>query len=380
MRAPIFWIAAACAALGAVPVKANTLTPGLYEGTIGTLPIRVCFDDSASVAGTYYYLKHLKPIGLFNQDGDANALREATGYEENTGGQWRTLRQSGGIITGQWTNGKRRLPIRLKEVLYTGGEYTGPCESKQFLTPRLAGSSIKASAADFATAPVTILEFVPGPGFDAETVFISSFAIAGPAQRGDAAINANLRRVLPVGVDESDSGFMECMGMMHLSWGWDGNFEHVAKPEVLNPRWLGVLHTQGVYCGGAHPNFWEARQVFDRSTGEEADPSAWLRKGALVFYEIDSESPNPPKRPVQALGPEVGALVSQRWSDGDSECRDFLTDSSFGWDLGLGEGGMVFKPELPHVATACIQTVTVPWGDLEPYLSDTGKAVRDSLR
>ena len=368
------------AALGAVPAKAERPEKGLYEGTIGTLPIRACFDESSTIAGTYYYLKHLKPIGLGIEDDNAGVLLETTGYEEFTGGQWWSLRQKGEAVTGLWRDGRRRLPIRLKQVLYTGPNYTGPCDSKQFQMPRLAGASVKESAAEFAGVPVTNLEFYPGPNFDAESVFILSFVIAGSPQPGDAVINANLRRVLPVGVDESDSGFLECMGMMNMIRGWDGNFEHVAAPEVLTKRWLGVLHTQGVYCGGAHPNYWQNRQIFDRQSGAEVDPVGWLAKGALQFYEYESADFTGAKRPVAGLSEALYLLVRKYWpSEAEPECTDLIGSGMPGWDIGLGEGGMIFKPELPHVATACVESVTVPWGDLEPFLSDEGRAVRASL-
>lgn len=379
------WLAALCAAflalLGLSPVAAQNVEPGLYEGTIGKLPIRVCFDESSINAGTYYYLKHLKPIALRKGEGeDPDVLTEFTGYEERTGGQWLSLRQTGETLSGIWRDGRRRLSIRLKQVLFTGGEFAGPCESKQFLLPRMAGASIKESAADFSGTPLTNLEFVPGPNFDAESVMISSFVLADPAQPGDRAINAALRRVLPIGVDDSDSGFLECMGMMNMSWGWDGNFEHSAQPEVLTARWLGVVHFNGVYCGGAHPSFWQSRQIFDRQSGAEVDPAAWLRKGALRFYEYEDPEGYYPKRPVAGLDDDLFRAVRRYWPrEADDECTAVIEERWGGWDIGLGQGGLIFRPELPHVVTACVESVTVPWADLEPFLSDEGAAVRASL-
>ena len=353
---------------------------GLYEGTIGTLPIRACFDESSTIAGTYYYLKHLKPIGLAIGENKTDVVRETTGYEEYTGGQWWSLRHKGETLSGMWRDGRRRLPIRLKRVLYTSDNYAGPCESKQFQLPRLAGASVKESAAEFAAGPITTLTFEPGPAFDGDSVGISSFVLAGPPQSGDAAINAALRRVLPVGVDDSDSAFLDCMGGMHISWGQDGTFEHMAAPEVLTQRWLGVLNTLGTYCGGAHPNFWQHRQIFDRQSGAEVDPVGWLRKGALTFYEYEDPDGFYPKRPIAGLGDDLFSTVRTLWpGDADAECLEVIDGRPNGWDIGLGEGGMIFKPELPHVATACVESVTVPWGDLEPFLSDEGRAVRASL-
>lgn len=379
MRALAALLVVTLGAASLSPAQAQAIEPGLYEGTIGTLPIRACFDDSTQVAGTYYYLKHLKPIGLGKgEDGSPAALVETLGYEKPTGGKWTALRRAGTIITGQWRDGKRRLPIRLKSVPYTAGEYAGPCEATEFQGPRMAGSSVSESLSEMGGEQLTILTFTPGPAFDQEAVEIASFAITRPVQPGDSTINAALREVLPA--SSGDSDFLQCLGMMHLAWGTDGEFSHLAQAEVLSSRWLGVLHTNGVYCGGAHPSFWQNRQIFDRETGREIDPSGWFKADALGFYEVESEEPGRAKRPVAGLSDGLHALVRKHWPSEDSECTSVLDDRLPGWDIGLGQGGMTFRPELPHALTACAESVTVPWSELEPYLSAAGRAVRDSLR
>ena len=110
------------------------------------------------------------------------------------------------------------------------------------------------------------------------------------------------------------------------------------------------------------------------------DPVGWLRKGALTFYEYEDPDGFYPKRPIAGLGDDLFSTVRTLWpGDADAECLEVIDGRPNGWDIGLGEGGMIFKPELPHVATACVESITVPWGDLEPFLSDEGRAVRASL-
>lgn len=376
------WLALVLALAVSTPAQADALEPGVYEGKIGPLPIRACLDDGSFAAGTYYYLKHLRPIAL--RKGEAtgqDTLAEFIGYEDRTGGEWLSLRQTGEKITGQWSNGRRLLPIRLKSVTIKVDDYSSPCEAKQFLGPRLAAASIVPSAEQFSGVPITRLTFDHGPYFDAEAVSIASFVLGGPPQPGDAAINMMLRRVLPMGVDDSDSDFLSCMGDMHAQTGQDGSFEHHAQPEVLTTRWLGVLHARSVYCGGAHPSFWQNRQVFDRQTGAEVDPAGWFTKGALGFYQYEDQDGLYPKRPVAGLSEDLYKVMRRYWPIGeDNECIDVIDGKGYGWDIGLGQTGLILKPELPHVATACIESVAVPWADLEPFLSEAGRAVRDSLR
>lgn len=376
------WLALALAVALSTPAQADPLEPGVYEGTIGSLPIRACIDESSMVAGSYYYLKHLRPIALRKDEAKSpDVLTEFTSYEDRTGGEWHSLHQTGETITGKWRDGRRALPIRLTSVTIKVGEYSSPCEARQFLGPRLAAASVVQTPDEFAGVPIIRLAFDHGPYFDAESTAIASFVLAGPPEPGDGPINMALRRVLPVGVDDSDSDFMTCMGDMLAQWGRDGSFEHDAQPEVLTTRWLGVVHTQGVYCGGAHPSFWQSRQVFDRQTGAEVDPAGWLTRQALEFYQYEDPDGFYPKRPVAGLGEELFVIMRRYWPlDYDNECFDVIDGKGYGWDIGLGQGGMIFKPELPHAVTACIESVTVPWADLEPFLSEEGRAVRDSLR
>ena len=41
---------------------------------------------------------------------------------------------------------------------------------------------------------------------------------------------------------------------------------------------------------------------------------------------------------------------------------------------------MLFVPSLPRVVAACQATYTVRWGELEPFLSETGRAGLTRLR
>ena len=62
---------------------------GLWEGTIGSLPIRACYDAGDYVqGGKYYYLKHLATISLLSDSARPGELAE--GWAEKPGvARWR---------------------------------------------------------------------------------------------------------------------------------------------------------------------------------------------------------------------------------------------------------------------------------------------------
>ena len=339
------------------------------------MPIRLCFDPG-SETGTYYYIKHLKPIALrLGKDETPGLLAETLGYDKPTGGIWHMESSGKAELSGKWVSAKRTLPIRLKRKPFTKDQYTGPCESPEFLAPRMRGDKVVEAQEVFEGVRYTRLRYVPGPQFDSDSVSITSFALK-PEHIGDASINASLRKVIPDG--SGASNFMQCMGMMHLQWGADGDFHHNVSPELIADRWLGVVHINSIYCGGAHPSFWNKRRVYDRHSGEEVDPSRFLTDASFVFYNAESDDPLS-KRLVRHLSEDLKAAVGRNWSAEGADCWEEIRDFP-GWELGLVRNGIVFEPDLPHVIKACGEAVTVPWSQLDGMLSEKGKAVRDSLR
>ena len=345
---------------------------GLWEGTIGDLPIRVCFDRNDRVPGTYYYLSQLKPIALqADKDGDAARLIESAGYDKPTGGAWQIKALTARSISGHWTGKGQSLPISLNRALYTESEFGGPCEAPEFLAPRMAGAEIEEHKDTLGAENYISLIYRPGKPFDPDSVEIQTFALL-PQQQGDPVINAALRKIMPDGQGRSD--FAQCMGMMHLAWGTDGDFSHIAMPEVISARWVGVINSRSVYCGGAHPSHWQDRQIFDRASGKEIDPALWFRSDALEIPGGDYQNADAAKQYVQALSPALLSLVEARWPADIIECFD---DGGFySWDIGLGGDGLVFKPNVPHAITPCAESITVQWSELGPHLSQAGQAVR----
>ncbi|WP_308387742.1 hypothetical protein [Acidithiobacillus sp. AMEEHan] len=137
---------AACAWV--LPGRANELA-GVWEGTVGTLPVRACFeevknDSAVQTYGQYYYLRYLRWINLVPPEG--KNVRSGTFDEYDTQDQrWHLGPVEGQELGGIWTDGKKTLPIRLTRVnthkkACTDPAYTGPMQKLRrkfagFLSP-----------------------------------------------------------------------------------------------------------------------------------------------------------------------------------------------------------------------------------------------------
>ncbi|MFZ9395158.1 MAG: hypothetical protein ACO25F_03735 [Erythrobacter sp.] len=365
--------AAALLLPAAVPVHAangEADWAGVYRGTIGKSRIIACLDgwggDGAG-RGSYYYLRHLKPITLSSDAPPGLWLERAPGAEWNdtSGPQWTITNPREGELAGKWRHGERSLPLRLERIA-TAGEADGmPCASPAFMGPRVRPAEFSEVPQALGGFAYTRLEYrVPEHFAD---VAIAGFRYA-PTRPGDGAINLLLAADLPRG--RADDDFLECLGGGLASHGVDGSYELLIAPHHVTGEFLDAAVTSGTYCGGAHPNYWIVHRVFDRATGEEIDLSLWFGINGFADGEYGGRS----------IADALRQLALRRWpAESDGECRDAAADQSF-WQLSLEPAGIGFTPDLPHVYTACEETVTIPWSELEPFLSAAGHRALARLR
>lgn len=349
---------------------------GVWRGTVGELPVTACFDWRdwrSELFGVYYYDRHLRPISL-RPSGDV--LQEEVGYGTSNGFEWLLHSMDGDVLTGTWRSETSEYPITLERVDFDAREYSdAACESLTFNAPRMAGGSVVEEPAEFAGQGYTLLRYIAPPQFRSSAnepfVWIESFRLDAE-EPGDAAVNAELARILDVADPRSEVA--DCLSGALLAFGGDGDFSWTAQPEVLTDRWLGVRISSGTYCGGAHPNYAEWRRVFDRQTGEETAADSWINSRGVTReqYESGGES-----YAYFTLTEELRALLVSHWPiehPDDAECADAARGQEF-WRLGLASDGMAFIPSMPHVMTVCANTVAVTWDELAPYLTEEGRMV-----
>jgi hypothetical protein len=356
---------AALALLAATPSAAQD-TPewaGVWEGRIGSYSVRACFDGfgDGPGRGSYYYLSQLEPISLSEEEGEITWIeRAATGDAEAF---WQPSEMTATRVRGIWMQGSRQLPIDLRPVRWTDGEWGGPCGSAAFLAPRVRPAQFASEDASLEGWTYTRRIFRP-PAHFRDEVSIESFSFAS-GQTGDAAINAALAAHLPRGTVEDD--FLQCLAGGISSLGTDGYYERTVRPMLVSAAFLAVDEANSDFCGGAHPNHWQVMRVFDRRTGTEIDLFDWLGEP----YVEGETSP---------IAEGLRGLIIARWPrDADAECAVYAEEADY-WSLGLARGGIVFQPDLPHAATPCEERITVEWQALAPFLDADGRAGLARLR
>ncbi len=365
---------AALLGLAATPVAAQeTGLRGVWQGTIGELPIHACFEGEDD-DGVYYYDRYMELIRLEQEEG---VFTERAGYREPGTATWQFAEVGRSRAAGDWRDGDRRLPVSLRRLDWSADDaFASPCESAEFIQPRLEGFSVASIPAMLGDQPYTVLRYVPPSHWrgqydtDFEPVAISTFALPED-QRGDALINFTLARELPTG--RADDEYALCLSGNIRAFGTDGDFQQGIIPEVITRRWLGVNETSGTFCGGAHPNYWEERRVYDRTTGQEVNPESWLNDLAagreLYTSGMDSFV-------YTRLTDRFREAIRPFWEEAndDIDCNSIVLETP-DWDIGLAEQGLALIPRVPHAATPCAITVVMPWQAAMPFLSLEGQAV-----
>ncbi|WP_088309485.1 hypothetical protein [Novosphingobium sp. B 225] len=354
------------AALVLVPSAAQAaeapLLDGVWKGTIGTLPVRVCLMDvnASSPRGSYYYLSQMKPIALEKPDGNK-------GWLEQTGAKarWSITLAGANKVTGSWTTGDRTLPVSLTRVaMGDDGELDGACWSDAFMAPRIIPTRLVASPVKAGKLAYSKLKLEVGKWF--EEVDIATFQI--PVQRpGDKAINLALRALIDPKQGRAD--YASCLqGNLGLS-GTDGEMSLAAEPSFVSAEWIDVQIDEGNYCGGAHPNYSSSHMVYDRASGKEVQLAQWLApKGMSAKWDAgakywDTRLLEPLRKLVLAAMPPIE----------EADCQSAVAEAE-SWDLALTPKGITFTPFLPHAMLACADDAELTFAQLAPYLSPAGKA------
>lgn len=350
------------ASLAAVPVQAEAAQPawqGVWQGTIGALPVRAClaYGSEGSSRGSYYYVSKLVPIALQKEEG-AGAWTEHEGGAEDSGGSWTLTNQGANRLTGQWRSRARNLPVVLTRVAARPNE-DGPCASSEFHAPRVRPVRVTSAPDSRQGIAYTKLTYNVGPGFPDTSII--GFAIR-EQQPGDRAINAALR----VDTSKPEADYLGCDHQQVATQGISGAFSYEAEPDLLTADFLSVAISSGGDCGGAHPDDSTFHRAFDRKTGRAVDLGTWFTARGVKARESGDDSP------FRELTPALRSVVLRHFKFEEAECSEAVSGSDY-WDIALGRAGLTFTPSLPHVAEAYAEPATVPFRELSAWLSPAGQ-------
>jgi len=354
------------AALIALAAAAAPAAPtGIWEGTVGTLPVRACFvqQDWGSF-GSYFYLSRLRLIALSAEEGRANVYFEGNGAPADQP-RWSIESVSEGRLTGRWTSGARTLPVRLSRVSAAVGE-EGPCGSLAFHRPRLEGVRTVTARATTDGVAYTRITLDTRSRFE---VSFETFALDGESEavrRINAAVGQGLAGDPPQ--------WFQCIRDSLAQSPFEGSFDESLAPAMITRRWLSVAHHWDGFCGGAHPDSSNVHRLFDLESGREVDLHDWLNESA-----VKRERPDGSDEDIVTLQPAFRDAVLRDWRPENPECEDVIRTADF-WDIGLTRQALVLSPSLPHVVQACGEDFTLSFERLGPFLTPAGAANLRALR
>jgi hypothetical protein len=334
--------------------------PGIWEGHVGTLPVRACFTRRDwGTFGAYYYLSRRQPISLEAEErGESEIFREGPGTGSDRP-RWVIEHADADRLTARWTSGTRNLAVRLRRIARMEGE-DSPCGRMAFHQPRLEGLRTVTSRASHDGVGFTRIVLDVASRFD---VNFETFAMDG----GDEAVQ-RINTQLGIGLAGSPPQWFECIQNSLEFNPVEGGFAESLAPAMITRRWLSVSHHWDGYCGGAHPSSSNLYRTFDRADGREIDLHDWFNESAIQrdrYEGLDDE--------IRTLRPAFRDVILAGWSAEDADCGDVVRDANF-WNIGLSRSGLVFAPSLPHVAQACGEEFTVPFARLRPFLTEEGAA------
>jgi hypothetical protein len=346
---------------------------GVWDGTVGTQPIRACFSyRSYRSFGFYYYKAHLNAIPLQQPDDKRLSFVEGHNDADATAPVWELGDAGATQLTAQWKKGKRSLPIRLRRLAgpaFKEGE-DQPCSGMLFQGPRLEGVRVVDSPATKDGVRYTRLTLDHRGHFGSDDVEIESFALTGDSA-AHRRINAKLREILD---SKYEYGWFSCVTGAAGSGPFGGGTYESYTPTLFSGRWLAVNHHYEGYCGGAHPESSNTPLNFDLQTGAEVDPLDWFTAKAVHRENLKEYGI------YKTLTEPFIKLILKGWKRGadDDECYD-ATSSQESWSVGITRGALVFSPNLPHAVAACIDDYRIPFARLQPWLNPKGKAMVATL-
>jgi hypothetical protein len=353
------------AAMAQPPPMAAGL-PGIWEGTIGTLPVRACFvQRDWGGFGAYYYSSRLQLIPLEAGEGRAGGFSEGAG--DGAAARWGNVQVRGGHLTASWTSGRRTLPVRLHRLPGGGGE-NGACASLAFHRPRLAGvRTVSARATADGTAYTKLTLDTAGHfGISVETFALDGTSAA--VRRINAKLGEDLAGDPP--------GWFACVTDSLDNSGREGESGETLAPAMISRRWLSVTAQSDWDCGGAHPDGSNGYRLFDRTSGAEVQLLDWFLPRAVKREHFEGTSED-----SRTLEPAFRAFLLTSWRPGadNAECESVVREAEY-WNAGLTRTGFVFSPELPHVVTACTEEFRVDFDRIRPWLKPEAVAAVSALR
>jgi hypothetical protein len=130
----------------------------------------------------------------------------------------------------------------------------------------------------------------------------------------------------------------------------EGDWRRSVQITMQGPRFLSLVASDEVFCGGAHPDTGTMAMVFDLTTGAPVNWLAMVPKSAAASTHADTVSDG-----STVSGLALAGLAKINLAAADQDCNDaFVEGQSFQLWPDARAGTLVAQAfDLPHVVAAC---------------------------
>ncbi|MBV1809875.1 hypothetical protein [Pseudomonas viridiflava] len=316
---------------------------GVWQGTLGKSTVTACFNGADGEHGSYYYQRILKPIQL------TQASKNAPWVEEGNTGFWALQKPQGDTLSGGWskTKGGKPLPLSLQRISADG------CGSDAYNSPMEAAPlPIKAEKKSFENhsyllktqgAQVTIKLEGDGPAIQ--------------------KINQQLA-ALAANDEDQDYYFEERREYLGRN-GSAYTSDIEVRPVYWSSKFITVKFYRWAAGYGASGISWGLHS-WNLQTGESVDPWTWLG-GRQEWYDAYSGH-------VEL--PATFSVWLAKQTDTDEGCPAITSYSTF--HLSFNTQGLQLSTR--PTGDGCDNDLSFTWEQLEPVLTEQGKAALPSLK
>lgn len=321
---------------------------GIWEGTIGQAPVRVCFDGREGEHSRYYYLKYGKDILLRRSEDDP-----ARGSYDEPGGKWQLAAEGADTLRGTWlsTNAGKKWPIQLTRTTVPLSGKGSLCEADYFFKPvaekqKLVAGPVQSFGRHRYQMLSTRIQKPGDSDFAPEAVVLLGFGDKGAAI--NQLLQQRLRQRLARSLDSRMGGLAESTET--VAW--------------LSDRWLSLRETEwpnGYGASGISMRF----ETWDLAAGRRFDLWRWFNARAGAWHE---EAGNDGVEQVfTTSGALQKALGPFDNNGGDPDCKD----PGKSWrEPRLASGGIEFGA---GQVGPCLESKVVSFETLQPFLNEEGQ-------
>jgi len=322
---------------------------GTWQGTIGKIPVTMNFDsmnieDNKVPVGKYYYRSGLIDLILKRDKTNPNQWQELDIQGNVTG--ILTLTCKDNTFSGEWKspNGKQKLPINAHAIESYSKTRLDSVKPKEIKHGTIGGHRFAIIAAEGNNNVQGLRLHDKTPGIE--------------------KINNKLFENYLSQLDDA----IGCISYGRQERGVNDQYEFNYDSELIawNTHFAVIKHSQGMYCGGAHPDGNHRVETYRTDSGELEDVFEWLPNSYRdeIFQNSD----------LGKLLVKVYRSMRSRSDLGENDADDCLKDLKIsGSSIWPTDKGIVFPTWAPYSCKPCMEDITVPYKDILPFLSSYGR-------